>query len=84
MSSGRGNGEEGLTISSSIDVEGQSRKCEELWFNSAVEAYERFSVATQQDKAQFESILNWSVQRCQARGATKCEGDWICVRVLQL
>lgn len=84
MSSSRGNEEEGLTIPSSIHAGGQSKKCEESWFNSAVEVYERFSIATQQDKAQFESILNWSVQRCQAQGATKCEGDWICVRVLQL
>lgn len=43
-----------------------------------------FSVATQQDKAQFESILNWSVRKCQAQVDTKCEADLTFVRVLQL
>lgn len=57
MSSGRGNGKEGLTIPSSILAGGQSKKCEESWFHPVV-VYESFSVATQQDKAQFESILN--------------------------
>lgn len=80
MVSGRGNGEEDLTIHAGE----QSKKCEESWFHPAIEVYESFSVATQEDKAQFESILSWSGQRYQAQGTTECEVDWICVRVLQL
>lgn len=46
VSSGRGNGEEGLTIPSSIHSGGQSKKCDKSWFHPVIEIYESFSVAT--------------------------------------
>jgi len=58
----------------------KAKKCEESWFYPApVEADESFSVARWQDEAQFEYVLNWSVQRCQAQEATEYETDWICI-----
>lgn len=61
-------------------LEGKAKNVRSHGFILQLRFMRTFSVATQQDKAQFKSVLNWSVQRCQAQGATKCEADWICVR----